>query len=77
MRKKLIYNHYILDKVLDKNKETWGIVQFHYTKILSDTDNKLPDYIILKNAMILIICIIKYDGKFYTKIFLEEVLYDK
>ena len=44
---------------------------------MSDTDNKLPDYIILKNAMILIICIIKYDGKFYTKTFLEEVLYDK
>ena len=44
------------------------------TKILVDTDDKLPDDITLKNAVILMTCVIKDDGKFYPQIFLEEAL---
>ena len=40
-------------------------------------DEKLPDYIILKNVMILITCIIKVDAKFYAQIFLEEALFNQ
>ena len=35
----------MLDKVLDKIKETIGLVKFDDTKILIDTDDKLTDYI--------------------------------
>ena len=51
-----------------KIKETVGTVKF--------MDDKLPDYIILKNV-ILTICDIKDDAKFYPQIFLEEVLYNE
>ena len=37
-------NDYLLDKVLVKIKETIGIEKFWCTKILIDTDDKLPDY---------------------------------
>ena len=70
-------NDYMLDKVLDKIKETIGIVKFDNTKILIDTDDKLQDYITLKNVVILITCIIKDDDKFYQQIFLEETLYNE
>ena len=53
-----------------KIKETVGTVKFN------DVDDQLPDYIILKNV-ILIICDIKDDAKFYPQIFLEEVLYNE
>ena len=43
----------MLNKVLDKIKETIGIVKFDGTKILIDTDDKLRDYITLKNVLIL------------------------
>ena len=36
-----------------------------------DTDDKLPDYVTLKNVVILITCI-KGDGKFYSQTFLEK-----
>ena len=39
-----------------------------------DTDDKLLDEITVKNAVILITCIIRDDGKFYPQIFLEEAL---
>ena len=39
-------NHYLLDNLLDKIKETIGILKF-------DTDDKLPDHITLKNVVIL------------------------
>ena len=68
---------YMLDKVLDKIKETIGIVKLVDTNILFDMDEKLPDYITLKNVVILITCIIKDDGTFYPQIFWEEALYDK
>ena len=60
---------YMLDKVLDKIKETIGIVKLVDTNILFDMDEKLPDYITLKNVVILITCIIKDDGTFYPQIF--------
>ena len=41
-------NFYMLDKVLDKIKETIRILEFDNTKFLIDTDDKLPDYITLK-----------------------------
>ena len=70
-------NDYIIDKVLDKIKETIDISKFDDTKILTDTDDKLPDYITLKNAGILITCIINGDCKIYLQIFLEEALYNE
>ena len=46
--KYLLANHDMLNKILDKTKETIGIVNFDNTKILIDTDNKLPDYTTFK-----------------------------
>ena len=40
----------MLDKELDKVKETIGIKKFHDTKILIDTDDNLPDYITFKKC---------------------------
>ena len=67
-------NDHMLDKVLDKIKETVGIVKFHFDV---NIDDKLPDYIALKSVVILIICDIKDDAKFYPQIFLEEALYNE
>ena len=44
-------NDDMLDKVLDKIKETIGIAKFNDTQILINTDDKLPDSIPLKNAV--------------------------
>ena len=41
---------------------------------MSDTDDKLPDYVTLKNVVILIAYVIKDDAKFYQQVFLEEAL---
>ena len=60
-----MFNDYMLDKVLDKIKETIGIIKFDDTKTLIDTDDKLPGYITLENVVILITRIIKHDGKTY------------
>ena len=38
----------VLDKVLGKIKETFGIENFGNTKILIDTEDKLPDDTTLK-----------------------------
>ena len=70
-------NDYVLDKVLDKIKETIGVAKIDDTKILIATDDKLSDYITLKNVVVLVTCIIKDDGKFYPKHFLEETLYNE
>ena len=56
---------YIIDKVLEKVEEIIGIEKLDDTKILIDTDDKLPDNINLKNVVILMTCVIKHDGKFY------------
>ena len=43
----MVYNH-ILDKVFNKIKMIVGIEKFDDTKILIETDDKLPDNITLK-----------------------------
>ena len=65
-------NDYFLDKVLDKIKETIGIVKFDDTKILIDTDDNLPDYITLKNVVILITFVVEDNAKFCPQIFLKK-----
>ena len=55
----------MLHKVLDKIKMIIGIEKFDNTKILIDTGIKLADEGTLKNAVILILCVIKNDDKFY------------
>ena len=67
----------MLDNVLDKIKEIIGFEKFDDTKILIDTDGKLPNDITLKNVVLLIACIIKDDDKFHPQIFLEEALFLK
>ena len=49
----LIVHDSMLDKVLDNIIEIVGIEKFDDTKILLNTDDKLPDDITLKNAVIL------------------------
>ena len=68
----------MLDKVLDKIKETIGIIKFDVTKILIDTDDKLPEYITLSNVVMLMAwAVVEDDSKFYPQIFLEEPLFIK
>ena len=69
----MIVDDYIFNKVLDKIKKVISIEKFDNTKILVDTDDKLSVDFTSKNMVILITCIIKNDGKFYTQTFLEEV----
>ena len=67
----------LLDKilVLDKIKMIIDIEKFEDTKILFDADNKLADEVtLMKNAVILITCVIKDDDKLFLQIFLEEAL---
>ena len=66
---------YTLDKTLDKINRI-GIEKRDDTKILIDIDDELPDYITLKDAVILMACVIKDGDKFYQELFLEEALYD-
>ena len=72
-KKYLMVDDYELSKILDKLKEIISIEHFHNTKILIDTDVKLPD-ITLKTVMILMTCVIKDDDKFYLQLFLGEAL---
>ena len=46
----------LLDKVSDNIIEIIGIEKFDDTKILLNTDDKLPDDITLRNAVILMTC---------------------
>ena len=68
---------YMLDKAWDKIWEIIGIEKFSDTKILIDTDDKLSDDMNLRNVVILMTYVIKYDGKFYAQTFLEEAFYNK
>ena len=68
---------YMLDKVLDMIKEIKGIEKIENTKILIDANSELADDTTLKNFAVLITCVIKDDGKFYSKLFLEEALFLK
>ena len=54
----------ILGKVVDKVKETKGIGKFDETKILIETDDKLPGDITLKNV-VLIQLVIKASDQTY------------
>ena len=72
-KKYLVVVNYMLDKLIDKIKEIIGIDQFDNTKILIDTDDKLPDGITFKNVVILMTCVIEEDSQFYPKIFLEAL----
>ena len=63
-KKYFMVDDYTLDKVLDKFK-ILSIEKFDDTLTLIDTDDKLPDDIILKDAVILMTCVIKYGDKFY------------
>ena len=62
---------------MDKLKEIISIEKFDDTKIFIHTDDKLPDNITLKIAMILMTCVIKHDCEFYPQLFLEEALFLK
>ena len=54
----LIVDNYMLQKLLEKIKEIIGIDQFDDTKVLIETDVKLPDGITFKNVVILMKCVI-------------------
>ena len=62
---------------LHKIKKLIDVEKFDNTNILTDTPDKLPDDISLEDVVILIMCIIKDDIKYYSQIFLEKGLYDK
>ena len=47
------------------------------TKILIDTDDKLPVCTTLKCFVIIMTSVVKDDGKFYPQLFLEKSLYDE
>lgn len=49
----MVYD-YILDEVLNKIKMIISIEKYDDTKILIEIDDKLPDGVTLKNAVILI-----------------------
>ena len=61
-------------KPLDMTKYIIGIGKFDDTRILIDTDDKLPDEI---TVAILITCVIKDVDEFYEQMFLQEVFYVK
>ena len=46
-------------------------------RFLIDRNDNLPDYIALKNVVILITCDIKEDAKFHPQKLLEEALYNQ
>ena len=58
-------------------KEMISFERFDDTKMLIDTDDKLPDDITFKNVAVLMTCVIKDGNKFYPQIFSEETLYVK
>ena len=53
----MIVDAYTLDKVLDKIKMIISIEEFNDTKILVETDDKLPDDVTLKIVALLITCV--------------------
>ena len=65
LKKYLMIDDYILNEVLHKIKEIIVIEKFDDSTILVDTDDKLLDYITLKNAVILMRCVKKDNNKFH------------
>ena len=53
----MIADDYTLHKVLDKIKMIISIEEFNGTKIIVETDDKLPDDVTLKIAVLLITCV--------------------
>ena len=58
-------------------KEIIDIEKFYKTNTLIDIDDKLPNYVTLKNIAIVITCVIKDDNKFYPQLLLEKELFVK
>ena len=54
----MMIDNYMLNQVLDKTKNRKDIEHFDNTKILIDTDDKLPNNITLKDFLILMTCVI-------------------
>ena len=75
-KKYLMADDYTQDKAWDKIKRV-DIEKRDDVRILINTDDKLPDGITLKNAMILMTCVIKDGGNFYPQLVLEHALYDQ
>ena len=63
-------NVIMVDKLLDYIKKIKDIEKLYDYKILINTSNKLHNVITEKNVVMLILCIIKDDNKFYSQIFL-------
>ena len=59
---------YTLDKVLDKVKRT-GIKELGDTRILIDKDDEFSYNINLKNAVILMRCVVEGVDNFYPQLF--------
>ena len=66
---KKIFHDHMLDKVFDKIEELVGIEIFDDTKVLIDTNDKLPDDITLKDVVVLMTCFIKDGDKFIQNYF--------
>ena len=64
----LMIHDYVLHKVLDGIKEIISTEKLDDTKLLIDTNDKLPDDITLINVMTLMTCVIQYDGKLHRQL---------
>ena len=71
IKKYLVVDNYILNKVGYKIKEIIGIKKFDATKILIGTNNAVNDF---KNAVILIMWVIKDNDKSFPQLSSEEGL---
>lgn len=63
-KKYLRFDDYVLNIELDRIKEIIDTEEFDNTQILIRRDDVLPGDITLKNAVVLMVSIIKDDGKF-------------
>ena len=59
----MVVDDYMLDKILDTIKTIISIEKSYDTKILINTDDKLPDNFASKIAAMLMTCVIKDDDK--------------
>ena len=66
----MMIDDYVLDKVFGKIKEIIVIELFDDTKILIDTDDKLPGKITLEVVVGLMTCTINDDDKFSSQLLL-------
>ena len=69
-KKYMMIDDYVLDKVFGKIKEIIVIELFDDTKILIDTDDKLPGKITLEVVVRLMTCTINDDDKFSSQLLL-------